>query len=106
MSRHNTTFRLRALLLGCACALAAPALAGPNPVAEAQTLDILKRAIAFRSVQGAGNQTPQLAAYFKSVLVAGGFAADDVTITPVDDTAYLVARYRGSDAKLKPLLLS
>src|SRR3954470_23051578 len=106
MSRRTKATRLRILLMGGACALAVPAHAGPNPVAEAQTLDILKRAIAFRSVEGPGNQTPQLAAYFKEVLVAGGFAADDITITPVEDTAYLVARYRGSNAKLKPLLLS
>jgi carboxypeptidase PM20D1 len=98
--------RARMLLTACAVALSAPAIAGPNPVAEGQTLDILKRAIAFRSVQGPNNQTPQLAAYFKSVLVAGGFAADDITITPVDDTAFLVARYHGADPKLKPLLLS
>jgi carboxypeptidase PM20D1 len=106
MSRRNKAASLYALLIGGACLLGAPAHAGPNPVAEAQTLDILKRAIAFRSVAGPGNQTPQLAAYFRDVLVAGGFAAGDVTITPVDDTAYLIARYRGSDAKLKPLLLS
>lgn len=105
MSLFKTAFRPLAVLMGCACVLAAPALAGPNPVAEAQTLDILKRAIAFRSVEGPGNQTPQLAAYLKGVLIAGGFAADDITITPVDDTAFLVARYRGSDPKLKPLLL-
>jgi acetylornithine deacetylase/succinyl-diaminopimelate desuccinylase-like protein len=97
---------LSSLLAASALALSAPALAGPNAGAEAQALDILKHAITFRSVAGAGNQTPQLAAYFKQQLVAGGFAPEDVTITPVDDTAYLVARYRGSDPKLKPLLLS
>ena len=93
-------------LAACAWALTAPAWAGPNPVAEAQTLDVLKRAIAYRSVRGTGNQTPQLAAYLKNELIAGGFAAEDVTITPVDDTAFLVARYRGSNPALKPLLLS
>jgi acetylornithine deacetylase/succinyl-diaminopimelate desuccinylase-like protein len=100
------SIRSRILITACALALSAPAVAGPNPAAEAQTLDILKQAIAFRSVEGPGNQTPQFAAYLKQVLVAGGFAADDVTITPVEDTAFLVARYRGSDPKLKPLLLS
>jgi acetylornithine deacetylase/succinyl-diaminopimelate desuccinylase-like protein len=100
------SIRSRILITACALALSAPAVAGPNPAAEAQTLDILKQAIAFRSVEGPGNQTPQFAAYLKQVLVAGGFAADDVTITPVEDTAFLVARYRGSDPKLRPLLLS
>jgi len=100
------SIRSRLLFAACAFALAAPAFAGPNPAAEAQALDMLKRAIAFRTVEGPGNQTPQFAAYLKQQLVAGGFAAEDVTITPVDDTAFLVARYRGSDPKLKPLLLS
>jgi carboxypeptidase PM20D1 len=69
-------------------------------------LEIAKRAIGFRSVTGPGNQTPQLAAYLKSVLVAGGFADADISITPVDDTAYMIARWHGSDAKLKPLVIS
>ena len=99
---------LRPAILVAACALgtALPAYAATNSAAEAQAMDLLKRAITFRSVTGPGNQTPQLAAYFKEALVAGGFAADDVTITPVDDTAYLIARYRGSNPRLKPLLLS
>jgi len=100
------SIRSHLLFAACAFALSSPALAGANPAAEAQALDVLKHAIAFRTVQGPGNQTPQFAAYLKDQLVAGGFAPDDVTITPVDDTAFLVARYRGSDPKLKPLLLS
>ncbi len=77
-----------------------------NDPPSAQALDILQRAIRFRSVAGPGNETPAFAAYLKQQLVAGGFAENDITITPVDDTAYLIARYRGSDAALKPLLLS
>ena len=86
----------------------AGAAAGQGPAGDPgrQALEIAKRAIAFRSVTGPGNQTPQLAAYLKSVLVAGGFEDADVTITPVDDTAYLIARYRGSDPKAKPLVIS
>ncbi|WP_084579221.1 M20/M25/M40 family metallo-hydrolase [Sphingomonas azotifigens] len=80
-----------------------------HPQAEAQALDLLKRGIAFRTVAGPGNQTPAYAAYLKQVLVAGGFADSDVEIVPVGDTAYLVARYRGTGkAKggAKPLLIS
>src|ERR1700761_4870965 len=84
-------------------ALAAPA---PHPEAEAQALDLAQKAIALRSVRGPGNQTPQVAELYKSALVAGGFAADEVTITPVDDTAYLIARWPGSDPSLKPLVIS
>ena len=74
--------------------------------AETQALDLAKQAIALRSVRGPGNQAPQVAALFKSALVSGGFDAADVTITPVDDTAFLIARWKGTDAKLKPLVIS
>ena len=74
--------------------------------AETQALDLAKQAIALRSVRGPGNQAPQVAALFKSALVSGGFDATDVTITPVDDTAFLIARWKGTDAKLKPLVIS
>src|SRR5215472_7749241 len=74
--------------------------------ADAQALELAKQAIALRSVRGPGNQAPQVAALFKSALVEGGFADTDVTITAVDDTAYLVARWKGTDPKLKPLLIS
>ena len=40
-----------------------------HPQAEAQALDIAKRSIAFRSVAGPGNQTPQVAELYKSALV-------------------------------------
>jgi acetylornithine deacetylase/succinyl-diaminopimelate desuccinylase-like protein len=77
-----------------------------HPQAEELALNLAKKAIALRSVRGPGNQTPQVAELFKSALVAGGFAAEDVTITLVDDTAYLIARWAGSDPTLKPLVIS
>jgi carboxypeptidase PM20D1 len=77
-----------------------------HPRADAQALNLAKQAIALRSVQGPANQTPQVASLFKSALVSGGFADADVTIHPVDDTAYLIARWKGLDPKLKPLVIS
>jgi carboxypeptidase PM20D1 len=74
--------------------------------AESQALDLAKQAIALRSVQGPGNQTRQVAALFKAALVAGGFADSDVTITPVDDTAFLMARWKGREPKLGPVVIS
>ena len=73
--------------------------------ADAQALELAKQAIALRSVRGPGNQVPQVAALFKSALVAGGFADADVTITAVDDTAFLIARWKGQDPSLKPLVI-
>jgi len=106
MLAKPSSIRFSILVTAVALMLGGPATAAPSSRAQAQALTILKRAIGFRSVGGPGNQTPQLANYLKEVLVSGGFAAGDVNITRVDDTAYLVARYRGSDRTLKPLLLS
>lgn len=98
---------MKTLLALALAATALPALAAPSdPQTEAQALEIAKRAIAFRTVAGPNNQTPQFAAYLKQQLVTGGFADADVTITPVDDTAFLIARYRGSDPAAKPLVIS
>jgi acetylornithine deacetylase/succinyl-diaminopimelate desuccinylase-like protein len=85
---------------------AVQAQTSPHPVADAQALDLARKAIALRSVAGPGNQTPQVAALYASALVAGGFPAADVVVTPMDDTAYLIARWRGSDPKLKALVIS
>jgi acetylornithine deacetylase/succinyl-diaminopimelate desuccinylase-like protein len=85
---------------------AARAATPSHAVAETQALELAKQAIALRSVRGPGNQTPQVAALYKAALVAGGFAPGDITITPVDDTAYLIARWPGSDPSLKPLVIS
>jgi|KBSMisStandDraft_5_1062788.scaffolds.fasta_scaffold110095_1 acetylornithine deacetylase/succinyl-diaminopimelate desuccinylase-like protein len=77
-----------------------------HPQADAQALDLARRAIALRSVRGPGNQTIKVAELFRDALVAGGFAVPDISITPVDDTAFMVARWRGSDPSLKPLVIS
>lgn len=84
----------------------ADADSGAHDRADAQALDLAKRAIALRSVRGPGNQAPQVAALFRSALLEGGFNAANVTITPVDDTAFLIARWEGTDPKLKPLVIS
>jgi carboxypeptidase PM20D1 len=101
---------MRTSLNAAAAALVATAGAHAAPIthpqAEAQALDLAKQAIALRSVRGPDNQTPQVAALYKSALVAGGFSDRDVTITPVDDTAFLIARWSGSDSRLKPLVIS
>jgi acetylornithine deacetylase/succinyl-diaminopimelate desuccinylase-like protein len=94
---------LGAAFLAVGAAAAPPT---PHPQAEAQALDLAKQAIALRSVRGPGNKTPEVAALYKAALVAGGFAPGDVEITPVDDTAYLIGRWRGSDPSLKPLVIS
>src|SRR6201996_3976234 len=102
MMRGTMTI-LAAATLAASAQAAAPV---GHPQAEAQALDLAKQAIALRSVRGPNNQTPQVAALYKAALVEGGFAAGDVEITPVGDPAYLIARWPGSDPKLKPLVIS
>jgi carboxypeptidase PM20D1 len=85
---------------------AAHAAPSAHPLADAQALDLAEKAISLRSVRGPGNKTPEVALLYKSGLVAGGMPADDITITPVDDTAFLIGRWRGSDPSLKPLVIS
>jgi acetylornithine deacetylase/succinyl-diaminopimelate desuccinylase-like protein len=100
MIRNTLAIALAASFATCGQAMVA------HPAAEQQALDLAKTAIALRSVQGPNNRTPDVARLYKSALVAGGFADSDVTITPVDDTAYLIARWPGRDPALKPLVLS
>ncbi len=69
-----------------------------------QTMDVLRHAVSMQTVAGHG-QVPAFAAYLADQLKAGGFAADDVQIIPVGETAALVARYRGT-GKGKPIYLS
>lgn len=102
-----TKFRF---LLASALALAplAAQAAAPAgyPAAEAQVLDLATKSIAMRSVRGENNRTVDVANLYKQALTAGGWAAADIEITPVDDTVYIIATWNGSDPKLKPLVIS
>jgi acetylornithine deacetylase/succinyl-diaminopimelate desuccinylase-like protein len=71
---------------------------------HAAALGILTKSIGYRTVVD-GGQVPAYAEYLKSVLVGAGYAASDVNVERVGETATLVARYRGTDSKLKPILL-
>ena len=77
-----------------------------HPQAEAQALDLAGKAIALRSVRGPVNKTAEVAALYKTALVDGGFAGGQITISTVDDTAYLIARWPGTEPKLKPVVIS
>jgi acetylornithine deacetylase/succinyl-diaminopimelate desuccinylase-like protein len=85
-------------------AVPASAQTGRAPDKAAQAKQILMKSIGFRTVKGQG-QVPAYAAYLASVLREAGFQEGDITITPVGETATLMARYRGPDRKLKPIVL-
>jgi len=106
--------RLALALFACT-ALAAPQIAArpakaprlaSHPAAEAQVLDMSKRLIALRTVRGPGNETGKAMGLVKSDLLQGGWQDRDVEIVPVDDTAYMIATWQGSDPALKPLVIS
>lgn len=82
------------------------AAAAGYPAAEAQVLDLATKSIAIRSVRGENNRTIDVAKLYKQALLAGGWQDSDIEITPVDDTAYIIATWAGSDPKLKPLVIS
>ena len=94
------------LAAGLALTLAAPqAVAETTAQAMPETMTMLRHAIATQTVQGKG-QVPVLARYLAGKLESAGFPKSDITIIPVGETAALVVRYPGSDASLKPILLS
>ncbi len=93
--------RAAALALA-AVAFAQPALAAPGDAAQAR--DILGKGVAFATVKGRGI-VPAYAEYLKGVLVAGGFAASDITIEKIDETAVLHAVWKGS-GKRAPIAIA
>src|SRR5262245_21734565 len=72
---------------------------------SASSLEMLKRSVGFKTVAGDG-QVPAYARYLAGELKARGFSGGDIKITPMGETATLTAVYRGSDPKLKPLLVA
>lgn len=87
-------------------ASAALAKTAGHPAAEAQTLELAKQAISLRSVEGPGNKTIDVDRLFAKALTDGGWSASDIEITPVGDTAYMIATWPGSDPSLKPVVIS
>ncbi|HEY9553405.1 M20/M25/M40 family metallo-hydrolase [Allosphingosinicella sp.] len=95
---------LRSVLFSLCLVIAVPASAQKVETADvAQVKEILKRSVGFRTVEGQG-QVPAYAAYLASVLKEGGFADSEITITPMGETATLVARWPGT-GNAKPIVL-
>jgi acetylornithine deacetylase/succinyl-diaminopimelate desuccinylase-like protein len=79
--------------------------AAANAAETARAKEVLMRSIGFETSEGKG-QVPALAAYYASILKQAGFADGDIVITPMGETATLAATIKGSDPKLKPLLVN
>jgi len=99
--------RVRALLVGALllCGLASGASAQTASQAQrVQAREIYQRIISFdTSVEG--GQTPAMAEYLANLFRSGGFAAEDVHVLPLNNTAGLVVRFRGNGTGGRPILL-
>lgn len=91
----------------CLAAAIFPATAPAETTMQAmpETMDMLRHAVAAQTVEGK-DQVPAFAQYLAGKLESAGFAKSDIEIIPVARTAALVVHYRGSDRKLKPILIS
>ncbi len=96
-------FRLLPFIAACAIPFV-PAEAAPP--AKEQVVELAKQTIALRSVRGEGNKTPEVAALLRDTLLADGWGADEIEIVPMDDTAYFIATWKGSDTSLGPIVIS
>lgn len=96
-------------MLFAAAALAALAPAGAHAQSgaphEAQARTIYEKIIGFRTAKGHG-QVPAMAAYLAETLRAGGVDEANMQIVPHKETALLLVRVPGRDAKARPILFS
>ena len=69
-----------------------------------KTLEIYERIIEVETAKNLGN-VPEVANYLADELIAAGFPQEDVEVLPVDNTAALIARYRGNGSSGKPPIL-
>ena len=77
--------------------------AAPADSAEGRLLhDLFKTIVEMPTVKGRG-QVPKMARALSAKLRQAGFAAQDIEIVPVGETAAMIVRYRGTGAK-PPLL--
>jgi carboxypeptidase PM20D1 len=102
---HALTLLL-ALALAGTPVQAKPKKAVDHAKAEAQALDLAMQLIALRTVRGEGNKTPEAMALVRQQLLAAGWSDSTIEITPLDDAAYMIATWPGSDPSLKPLVIS
>ena len=96
------------LTTGAAAPSPTPAPSATLTPLQAKAREIFERVIAFKSI-APGYETPQLVDYLAGELRTAGFAEQDMLLGRLDETAYLVVRYRGQPpmgtTARKPILL-
>lgn len=91
------------LLSGLALFLSVPCAAAERSSPEGrEALEIYRTIVGFPTVKGRG-QVPKMARYLAAKFKQAGFAARDIEIIPLGETAGLIVKYRGTGAK-PPLL--
>ncbi len=85
------------------CSIATVASAQPSQAERERALEIYRHIVSL-DTSPAGGQTPAMAAYLAERFRAGGFAAEDVHVLPLGNTAGLVVRYRGNGTGGRPIL--
>lgn len=85
------------------CSIATAASAQPSQAERERALEIYRHIVSL-DTSPAGGQTPAMAAYLADRFRAGGFAAEDVHVLPVGNTAGLVVRFRGNGTGGRPIL--
>jgi len=97
-------YRFAAPLLGALLFCGAAYAQSPSQAERTQALEIYRRVVGF-DTSITGGQTPAMANYLAERFRAGGFAADDVHVLPLENTAGLVVRYRGNGTGGRPIVL-
>ena len=96
---------LRYITLALGSLVATGVQASPaNSAHVKSTTDLLGKIVAMETVKGRG-QVPVMAEFLAKKLIDGGFSPEDVKVERFEDTATLVARYRGNGSK-RPMLSS
>jgi len=83
-------------LAGILCIALSTPVSADTPNWEQSATALLAELVSVPTVQGQG-QVPVLAGRIQRHLIDGGFAASDVIVTRMEQSATLVARYRGRD---------
>lgn len=99
---HQVLSRLLGAILFCCVASAAHAQQ-PSQTERDRALQIYRHIVSL-DTSAAGGQTPAMAAYLAGLFRTAGFAADDIHILPLNNTAGLVVRYRGNGSGARPIL--
>jgi acetylornithine deacetylase/succinyl-diaminopimelate desuccinylase-like protein len=86
------------------CAVTSAHAQAPTEAERANALDIYRRVVAL-DTSTEGLQNPAMANLLADRFRAGGFAAEDVHVLPLENTAGLLVRYRGNGTGGRPILL-